>query len=334
MTNSIKIKETTEYDMVNKKIITCIYIYYIHAIMGTRRRTRRTRRIITRTKRQRYMQTNKRSRVSLKGGTLIGQGNYGCVFRPDILTKNSSIVSKIVLKNNIFNEFRHEYKILKKMKTIDSDGKFHSLLSNAFELTKNNLPDDFDKCSLSKPDYKVDEFFVFNILYSGDTNLESYIARIDDIDYNKLAILFTLITNIIVGIYKMIKSNLVHKTLKADSIYFIESVSMSNPYALKIIDFGEGEVRKYKNHKDSNYDYVTFFKSMINMLTTLQSKVHTNTLLLLLQGFKTLLQNVEKISSVASVSSYRTIITQYIDMLGNVFGEKYKKYALEKYKVT
>ena len=333
-TNRIKIKETTECDMVNKKIITCIYIYYIHAIMGTRRRTRRTRRIITRTKRQRYMQKNKRSRFSLKGGTLIGQGNYGCVFRPDILTKNSSIVSKIVLRNNIFNEFRHEYKILKKMKTIDSDGKFHSLLSNAFELTKNNLPDDFDKCSLSKPDYKVDEFFVFNILYSGDTNLESYIARIDDIDYNKLAILFTLITNIIVGIYKMIKSNLVHKTLKADSIYFIESVSMSNPYALKIIDFGEGEVRKYKNHKDSNYDYVTFFKSMINMLTTLQSKVHTNTLLLLLQGFKTLLQNVEKISSVASVSSYRTIITQYIDMLGNVFGEKYKKYALEKYKVT
>lgn len=45
-----------------------------------------------------------------------------------------------------------------KMKTIDPEGKFHSLLSNAFELTKNNLPPDFDKCSLSKPDYNVDEF--------------------------------------------------------------------------------------------------------------------------------------------------------------------------------
>jgi hypothetical protein len=300
-------------------------------------KTRTKTRIRTRTKTKptrKYTRKYKNTRYSLKGGTLIGQGNYGCVFRPDILTKNSSIVSKIVLRNNIFNEFRHEYKILKKMKTIDSDGKFHSLLSNAFELTKNNLPNDFGKCSLSKPDYKVDEFFVFNILYSGDTNLESYLPRIAGIDYTKLAILFTLVTNILVGIYKMIKSNLVHKTLKADSIYFIEPVSMSNPYALKIIDFGEGEVRKYKNYKDSNYDYVTFFKSMIDMLTTLQSKVQTNTLLLLLQGFKTLLQNVTKLSSVASVSSYRTIITQYIDMLGNVFGEKYKKYALEKYKVT
>ena len=112
-------------------------------------------------------------------------------------------------------------------------------------------------------------------------------------------------------------------------------MSMSNPYALKIIDFGEGELRKYKNHDDLNHDYVTFFKSMIGILGRLQDKVEPNTLQLLLQGFKVLLQNVTKLSDTTSmsVSRYRTIITQYTDMLGNVFGEKYKKYALEKYKV-
>ena len=298
----------------------------------------RTRMKPTRKYTRKYNHKYKHTRFSLKGGTLIGQGNYGCVFRPDILTKNSSIVSKIVLRNNIFNEFRHEYKILKKMKTIDPDGKFHSLLSNAFELTKNNLPNDFDKCSLSKPDYKVDEFFVFNIKYCGNTNLESYLTSnfSAGIDNTKLAILFTLVTNIIVGIYKMIKSNLVHKTLQADSIYFIEPLSLSNPFSLKIIDFGEGELRKYKNHEDLNNDYITFLKSMIDILGRLQGNVDTNTLLLLLQGFKILLQNVTKLSSATStsVSRYRTIITQYSDMLGNIFGEKYKKYALEKYKVT
>ena len=306
----------------------------------TRTRIRTRIRTRTRTKPTRkYTLKYKNTRFSLKGGTLIGQGNYGCVFRPDILTKNSSIVSKIVLRNNIFNEFRHEYKILKKMKTIDPDGKFHSLLSNAFELTKNILPNDFDKCSLSKPDYKVDDFFVFNIQYCGDTNLESYLARSSvNIDKNKLAILFTLIANIIVGIYKMIKSNLLHKTLQADSIYFIEPMSMSNPYALKIIDFGEGELRKYKNHEDFSHDYITFFKSVIEILSKLQGdKSGTgtgNTIELLLQGFKILLQNVTKLSAVTSVSRYRTIITQYSDMLGNIFGEKYKKYVLEKYKVS
>ena len=147
------------------------------------------------------------------------------------------------------------------------------------------------------------------------------------VDNTKFAILFTLVANIIVGIYKMIKSNLVHKTLSANSIYLTEPVSLSNPYSLKMIDFGEGELRKYKNHEDSNHDYVVFFKSIIDILTKLHGNSHDdqNTLELLLQGFKTLLQSVTKISEVTSVSSYRPIIKQYFDMLGNIFGEKYKK---------
>lgn len=300
----------------------------------TKTRTKTIKRIKNR---QKYTRKYKHPRNYLSGGTLIGQGNYGCVFRPDILTKNDNLVSKIVLRNNIFNEFRHEYKILKKMKTIDPSGKFHSLLNNAFELTKANIPDDFNKCSLSKPEYNVDEFFVFNIKYCGDTNLESYLTNSNDINNNKLAILFTLIANIVVGIYKMIKSNLVHKTLHADSIYFIEPLSLSNPYALKIIDFGEGELRKYKNHEDSNHDYITFFKSMIDILGKLHDEntnsIDSNTLELLLQGFKKILENVKEISAVTSVSRYRTIINQYFNLLDNVFGEKYKKYALEKYKI-
>ena len=316
-----------------------LYLSAIHVIMTKIKKITRINRINRRTARK-YTRKYKHSRFSLRGGALIGQGNYGCVFRPDILTKNNSIVSKVVLRNNIFNEFRHEYKILKKMKTIDPNGKFHSLLSSAFELTKNNLPNDFDNCSLSKPDYKVDDFFVFNMNYCGDTNLESYITRIGSgtsaggIDNTKLALLFTLITNIIVGIYKMIKSNLVHKTLGADSIYLSEPLSLSTtPYALKIIDFGEGELRKYKNYEDSNHDYITFFKSMIELLTKVQRKEQNKTIDMLLQGFKILLQNVTSLSASKSVSGYRVIIRQYTEMLGNIFGEKYKKYALEKYKV-
>jgi hypothetical protein len=296
--------------------------------------TKTTKRIKNR---QKHTRKYKHTRFSLKGGTLIGQGNYGCVFRPDILTNSNNIVSKIVLRNNIFNEFRHEYKILKKMKTIDPTGKFHSLLSNAFELSKVNLPDDFDKCSLSKPDYNMNEFFVFNMKYCGDTTLESYLINNNKpIDNSKLAILFTLIANIIVGIYKMIKSNLVHKTLNADSIYLVEPLSLSTPYALKIIDFGEGELRKYKNHEDSNHDYIVFFKSMIDILTKLRGNSHEdqNNLELLLQGFQTLLLNVTNISAVTSVYSYRSIIKQYFNMLESIFGEKYKKYALEKYKLS
>ena len=314
--------------------------------MGIIRRTKRKLKTRTRTRTRtsrKYTRKYKHTRFYLRGGTLVGQGNYGCVFRPDILTKSNNIVSKIVLKNNIFNEFRHEYKILKKMKTIDPTGKFHSLMSSAFELTKNNLPNDFDKCSLSKPEYKVEEFFVFNMNFCGNINLTTYFknntstsASADDTTA-KLAVILTLITNIIVGIYKMIKSNVVHKTLNADSIYLVDPVSLSNPYSLKIIDYGEGELRKYKNHTDSNYDYITFFNNMIQIITELlkNNTSYSNILEPLLQGFKTLLQNVRKLSTSTStsMSNYKNIITQYCELLGSVFGEKYKKYALAKYKV-
>jgi accessory gene regulator protein AgrB len=75
---------------------------------------------------------------------------------------------------------------------------------------------------------------------------------------------------------------------------------------------------------------------MIDILTKLHgsSDDDQNNLELLLQGFQTLLLNVTNISAVTSVSSYRSIIKQYFNMLGSIFGEKYKKYALEKYKLS
>ena len=111
-----------------------------------------------------------RTRRNNYGGSLIGQGNYGCVFKPDITKTESvivndgdNIVSKVVLKNNSFSEYRHEYKILKKLRDIDPKGNFHSLLIDAFDFKNHHIPPDFSKCSLTKPDYTPDEFFIFNI---------------------------------------------------------------------------------------------------------------------------------------------------------------------------
>ncbi len=184
--------------------------------------------------------TRRKKKRIINGGSLVGQGNFGCIFRPDIINGNKDIVSKIVLKTNIFNEYRHEYKILSKVSSIDPRGKFHSVISDAVELTPNIVPTDFNKCSLSRPTYDVKDFFVFNIKFCGTNNLTYYLnsafrktsdthARIEP------SVLFTLLTNIIVGIKKMVKVNVVHKTLDTDSIYLLEPVSLSNPYCEKII---------------------------------------------------------------------------------------------------
>ena len=280
--------------------------------------------------------------ITLTGGSLIGQGNFGCAFLPDLTSKNSTthdknVVSKVVLKNNAFSEYRHEYKILKKMRDLDPKGLFHSLLIDAFELKNEHIPSDFTRCSLTRPTYKTDEFFVFNIAFSGSHNLTYYLKHVfskqkDTKTIPEPGILFSLLTNIIVGIKKMIGGNILHKTLDADSVFLNEPVSLANPYCAKIIDYGDGELRKYKGYGDKNHDYITFFKSIINMLSMLvrqqhHNVVHDKIIQDLIHGFTHLLSMVEKNNVL-----YNDVITSYILLLENTFGKKYAEYAKSKYK--
>ena len=277
------------------------------------------------------------------GGKLIGQGNFGCVFRPALTNKHkdettSDIVSKVVLKNNAFNEYRHEYKILKKMRDVDPKGQFHSLMVDAFDLKSDHIPDDFSNCSLTTPTYSRDEFFVFNIIFSGNYNLTHYLTKVFSINKdNKIipgpSIFFSLLTNIIVGIKKMNDVNILHKTLDTDSIYVREPISLENPYCFKIIDYGEGELRKYKGYSDKGHDYITLFKSVLNILDK-TSKQHHNTaynkvIHELINGFTQLLSMVEKDNV-----SYNEVIKRYILLLQTTFGKKFYYYAKSKYKFS
>jgi hypothetical protein len=144
-------------------------------------------------------------------------------------------------------------------------------------------------------------------------------------------VLFSLITNIIVGIKKMIDGNILHKTLDTDSIFLNEPVSMMNPYCAKIIDYGDGEVRKYKGYGDKNQDYIFFFKSIISMLSMILKQehnvAHDKIIQDLIQGFTQLLSMVEK-----NDTTYNDVINVYILLLENTFGKKYAEYAKSKYK--
>lgn len=281
------------------------------------------------------------------GGSLIGQGNYGCVFKPDITKKNNiilnkntnnndNIVSKVVLKNNSFSEYRHEYKILKKLRDIDPKGTFHSLLIDAFDFKNEDTPPDFDKCTLTKPSYTPDEFFVFNIAYCGKYNLSYYLYNTFDTNKDKKiipepSILFTLFTNILVGIKKMIGGNILHKTLDCDSIYLSDPITFANPYSAKIIDYGDGELRKYKGFSDKNYDYITLFKSILDILQHISKTPHYisyhKVINDLIAGFEELNNMVNR-----NDISYNKLIKRYILLLETTFGKKYSQYAFSKYK--
>jgi len=298
----------------------------------------------TRTKTKTKTNSRKNNKKILNGDSLIGQGNFGCVFRPELTAPHNSIsngntVSKVVLKNNAFSEYRHEYKILKKMRDIDPKGLFHSLLIDAFELENKHVPADFTRCSLTKPTYTVDEFFVFNIAFVGNHDLTYYLKNAfssnqSDKKIPDPAVLFSLLTNIIVGIKKMIGANILHKTLDTESVFLKEPISLDNPFCAKVIDYGDGELRKYKGYNDKNQDYIHFFKSLITVLSSilggLQQSNPANIKVIsdLIQGFKTLLAMVEK-----NNVSYNEVVNNYIMLLEKTFGKKYSDYAKHHYKL-
>jgi len=306
----------------------------------TKTKTKNKNKTKTKTKTKR----RKNNKKILNGGSLIGQGNFRCVFRPELTAPHNSIsngntVSKVVLKNNAFSEYRHEYKILKKMRDIDPKGLFHSLLIDAFELENKHVPADFTRCSLTKPTYTVDEFFVFDIAFVGNHDLTYYLKNAfssnqSDKKIPDPAVLFSLLTNIIVGIKKMIGANILHKTLDTESVFLKEPISLDNPFCAKVIDYGDGELRKYKGYNDKNQDYIHFFKSLITVLSSilggLQQSNPANIKVIsdLIQGFKTLLAMVEK-----NNVSYNEVVKNYIMLLEKTFGKKYSDYAKHHYKL-
>ena len=314
----------------------------------TKTKTKTKSHKINKTIRRHGNKNNKNNKKIITGGSIIGQGNFGCVFRPELTAPHNSIsngntVSKVVLKNNAFSEYRHEYKILKKMRDIDPKGLFHSLLIDAFELENKHVPADFTRCSLTKPTYTVDEFFVFDIAFSGNHDLTYYLknafsSKQSDKKIPEPAVLFSLLTNIIVGIKKMIGANILHKTLDTDSVFLKDPISLDNSFCAKVIDYGDGEVRKYKGYSDKNQDYINFFKSVITVLSGIlggqqqqqQQNNPANIKIIsdLIQGFKTLLVMVEQ-----NNVSYNEVVKNYIMLLEKTFGKKYSDYAKRQYKL-
>ena len=184
------------------------------------------------------------------------------------------------------------------------------------------------------------DFFVFNMKYCGTNNLSYYLHRVfhktsDDASASariEPGVLFTLLTNIIVGIKKMVKVNVVHKTLNTDSIYLLEPVSLRNPFCEKIIDFGEGEVRKYDSFSDKYQDYIMLFNSIIKILDAAhRSGQHTAVYTQMIIGLRNMFTELVSMVNMPNFSQDE-LIKKYISSIGVIFGESYSKYATSKYK--
>jgi hypothetical protein len=130
----------------------------------------------------------------------------------------------------------------------------------------------------------------------------------------------------------MVKANIVHKTLDTDSVYLSEPVSLRNPYCEKIIDFGEGDVRKYDTFSDKYQDYSMLFNSIIKILDDVyRSEHHNRNYTQVIIDLRNMLNELVHMASIPKFSQDE-LIKKYITSIGIIFGASYSKYATSKYR--
>lgn len=172
---------------------------------------------------------------------LIGEGNYGCVFRPSIKCKNK-INTPTILKSNkkvgkIFIdelEFNNEKKLHKIISKIDPDNNFTIPLyddcTNAIFKNSNGA----NKCNLINT--KINENYYQLIYGYGGISLKELLKIPGSPE--KFLILLSKFKPILNGLKKLHNAKYVHQDIKPPNILF-------DTHKLYLIDFG---IMTHTNH--------------------------------------------------------------------------------------
>jgi serine/threonine protein kinase len=188
----------------------------------------------------------------LKGGELIGQGSYGCVFKPGLkcngeLAGNDKI-SKLMIKKEALKEINE----LKKIDIIDKDFIFHIETPRLCDISINDYINEpgIDRCNLIKDISKLSKLSKLVNLeynYGGITIKELLERRLINNEF-LIKAYFTKFENMFYGLYQMNKNNFMHNDIKNVNIV----IHPSN-LDIKYIDFGlsrsiNKELTDFENH--------------------------------------------------------------------------------------
>jgi serine/threonine protein kinase len=170
------------------------------------------------------------------GGKLVGQGTYGCVFRPMIPCKGNNerrkgYVSKVMTKD----EAESEYNETKEIDRIDPHGEFHLLGPEMCNIDKkhHNEPG-MDKC---KPIKGVNKANIGILQYrDGGTDLHNFLNTVKkdkDMKFEITKKLLRGLRTFFIGLDIMWKNKYIHSDIKLKNMVI-------NPETMicKYIDFG------------------------------------------------------------------------------------------------
>lgn len=175
------------------------------------------------------------SRVRKKGGALLGEGSYGCVFHPAIPCENEKAsrkgVGKVVFDRKEANE---EFAIMQKIQKIDPEGKYVNPILYKCKVAGPKMHQhdpDSKNCKLFNQNKRTALGSISQLIYKEKgASLQTYQA-------SQKHSLFTIAgigeyLNLAKGCELLAKHQLVHRDLKTDNIIRTEAGT------LIMIDFG------------------------------------------------------------------------------------------------
>ena len=160
---------------------------------------------------------------------MISEGGYGCIYYPELETKDEKFISKVQL--NHFTS-RNEKKVSDELRKIPNFQNFFGTVEKIMPLNINKLdPKLKAACTIMKK-YNSKEFRVFKMEYIGEHTYLEYLEKSQS-NENLFPYIFETYKRILIGIQLLLSKNIIHMDLKGNNIMFnsIKNIPI-------IIDFG------------------------------------------------------------------------------------------------
>lgn len=199
---------------------------------------------------------------------LIGEGSYGCVFKPHLRCEGERSTSKSKVPKNTIGKvfpiryaFDEEYEQMRVIDKLDPKGEFSVPLYGSCTVSnRRDVREKLDKCRLlmrkqQSSQWKSPSGYEQLVYANGGNSLDNLIEN-NVGSVSKLKRIFLALRPSMSGISKLHKAGYIHQDIKPANML------ISNKSKLSIIDYGLMEKTKNifvsSNYKGLEYDYLYY----------------------------------------------------------------------------